>query len=105
MSQVKEAKDVSFKPLREALESPGEFLLSDFSKMDRPGLLHLGFQALDAFVVRPHPVLGPFVAVTIPAVQVSEGSNSNANGASMQGSNSNANGASMQGSHSHANVA
>eukprot|EP00884_Botryococcus_braunii_P010809 jgi/Botrbrau1/1972/Bobra.0052s0015.1 len=51
VSQVKEGKDLPFKSLREALEDPGEFLLSDFSKMERPGLLHLGFQALDAFTV------------------------------------------------------
>jgi hypothetical protein len=40
-------------PLAQALETPGEFLLSDFSKFDRPPLLHLAFQALDAFQVGP----------------------------------------------------
>lgn len=35
----------------QSLESPGEFLLSDFSKMERPALLHLAFQALDAYQV------------------------------------------------------
>jgi Ubiquitin-activating enzyme E1 four-helix bundle len=53
VAQVKECKEISFKPLREALEDPGEFLLSDFSKMERSGILHLGFQALDAFMVCP----------------------------------------------------
>jgi ubiquitin-activating enzyme E1 len=43
---------LSFKRLGEALESPGEFLLSDFSKMERGPLLHLAFQALDAYQVR-----------------------------------------------------
>lgn len=33
----------------QALEKPGEFLLSDFAKLERSSLLHLGFQALDAF--------------------------------------------------------
>ncbi|KIZ06683.1 ubiquitin-activating enzyme E1 [Monoraphidium neglectum] len=49
VTQFKEHKTLAFKSLAEAIESPGEFLLSDFSKMDRPPLLHLAFQALDAF--------------------------------------------------------
>jgi hypothetical protein len=35
----------------QALDAPGEFLMSDFSKFDRPPLLHLAFRALDAFKV------------------------------------------------------
>lgn len=50
VTQVKQPKVLNFKPLREALEDPGDFLLSDFSKFDRPPLLHLAFQALDKFV-------------------------------------------------------
>ncbi|KAI8466875.1 MAG: hypothetical protein J3K34DRAFT_432282 [Monoraphidium minutum] len=49
VAQFKEPRTMAFKSLAEAIESPGEFLLSDFSKMDRAPLLHLGFQALDAF--------------------------------------------------------
>ncbi|XP_076904023.1 ubiquitin-activating enzyme E1 1-like [Bidens hawaiensis] len=49
VTQVKQPKVLNFKPLEEALGSPGEFLLSDFSKFDRPPLLHLAFQALDKF--------------------------------------------------------
>ncbi|KAF3448053.1 hypothetical protein FNV43_RR08761 [Rhamnella rubrinervis] len=49
VTQVKQPKVLNFKPLREALEDPGDFLLSDFSKFDRPPLLHLAFQALDKF--------------------------------------------------------
>ncbi|XP_076942196.1 ubiquitin-activating enzyme E1 1-like isoform X2 [Bidens hawaiensis] len=49
VTQVKQPKVLNFKPLKEALGSPGEFLLSDFSKFDRPPLLHLAFQALDKF--------------------------------------------------------
>ena len=49
VTQVKQPKILQFKPLREALKEPGEFLLSDFSKFDRSPLLHLAFQALDAF--------------------------------------------------------
>ncbi|KAJ0987622.1 hypothetical protein J5N97_005978 [Dioscorea zingiberensis] len=49
VTQVKQPKVLKFKPLRDALRDPGDFLLSDFSKFDRPQLLHLGFQALDKF--------------------------------------------------------
>ncbi|KAL8094374.1 ubiquitin-activating enzyme E1 1-like isoform X2 [Apium graveolens] len=49
VTQIKQPKVLEFKPLKEALEDPGEFLLSDFSKFDRPPLLHLAFQALDKF--------------------------------------------------------
>ncbi|XP_061349995.1 ubiquitin-activating enzyme E1 1 [Gastrolobium bilobum] len=50
VTQVKQPKVLNFKPLREALSEPGDFLLSDFSKFDRPPLLHLAFQALDKFI-------------------------------------------------------
>ncbi|KAF9593372.1 hypothetical protein IFM89_022071 [Coptis chinensis] len=50
VTQVKQPKVLNFKSLREALKDPGDFLLSDFSKFDRPPLLHLAFQALDKFV-------------------------------------------------------
>ncbi|ONK61827.1 uncharacterized protein A4U43_C08F34000 [Asparagus officinalis] len=49
VTQVKQPKILRFKPLRDALKEPGEFLLSDFSKLDRPPMLHLAFQSLDAF--------------------------------------------------------
>lgn len=51
VTQVKEPKVLNFKPLQQALKDPGDFLLSDFSKFDRPPLLHLAFQALDKFIV------------------------------------------------------
>ncbi|KAL3654890.1 E1 ubiquitin-activating protein [Castilleja foliolosa] len=51
VTQVKEPKILNFKPLRQAIKDPGDFLLSDFSKFDRPPLLHLAFQALDKFIV------------------------------------------------------
>ncbi|GER34712.1 ubiquitin-activating enzyme 1 [Striga asiatica] len=50
VTQVKQPKVLNFKPLKEAIKDPGDFLLSDFSKFDRPPLLHLAFQALDNFV-------------------------------------------------------
>ncbi|XP_010257066.2 PREDICTED: ubiquitin-activating enzyme E1 1 [Nelumbo nucifera] len=60
VTQVKQHKVLHFKPLREALSDPGDFLLSDFSKFDRPPLLHLAFQALDKFIceVGRFPIAG-----------------------------------------------
>ncbi|KAL3536559.1 hypothetical protein ACH5RR_005020 [Cinchona calisaya] len=60
VTQVKEPKALNFKSLREALKDPGDFLLSDFSKFDRPPLLHLAFQALDKFIFefRRFPLAG-----------------------------------------------
>ena len=52
VTQHKEGKTLSFKTLAQAIEDPGEFLLSDFAKMERSALLHIGFQALDAFQSR-----------------------------------------------------
>ncbi|KAH7288243.1 hypothetical protein KP509_31G018700 [Ceratopteris richardii] len=49
VTQVKQNKILNFKSLSEALKSPGNFLLSDFSKFDRPPLLHLAYQALDIY--------------------------------------------------------
>ncbi|KAI3781578.1 hypothetical protein L2E82_11596 [Cichorium intybus] len=36
VTQLKQPKVLKFKPLEEAIKDPGEFLLSDFSKFDRP---------------------------------------------------------------------
>ncbi|KAL4623620.1 ubiquitin-like modifier-activating enzyme 1 [Arapaima gigas] len=48
VSQVKTPKKMSFKSLSASMAEP-EFILTDFAKFDRPGQLHLGFQALHAF--------------------------------------------------------
>ncbi|KAK7301694.1 hypothetical protein RJT34_12566 [Clitoria ternatea] len=50
VTQVKQPKVLNFKPLRDAVSDPGDYLLSDFSKFDRPPILHLAFQALDKFI-------------------------------------------------------
>lgn len=50
-TQVKESIVLSFRSLAESLDDPGEFLLTDFAKLERSPLLHIGFQALDAFAV------------------------------------------------------
>ncbi|KAG1679642.1 hypothetical protein FOA52_006159 [Chlamydomonas sp. UWO 241] len=49
VTQFKEPKTLVFKTLAESLADPGEMLLTDFAKFDRPAVLHVGFQALDAF--------------------------------------------------------
>ncbi|CAA2969906.1 ubiquitin-activating enzyme E1 1-like [Olea europaea subsp. europaea] len=60
VTQVKEPKVLNFKTLKQALKDPGDFLLSDFSKFDRPSLLHLAFQALDKFIadLGRYPIAG-----------------------------------------------
>jgi len=40
---------MKFNRLRDSLTSPGDFLLSDFAKWDRPGLLHQAFRGLHAW--------------------------------------------------------
>ncbi|KAG7745711.1 hypothetical protein KL932_000741 [Ogataea haglerorum] len=58
-TQVKMPKQISFQKLSTQLENP-EFFYSDFAKMERPPLFHLGFQALNEFekihgeLPRPH---------------------------------------------------
>ena len=49
MTQVKEPKQGKHAPMGKCLTQPGNFLVSDFSKLERPQLLHVAFQALDKF--------------------------------------------------------
>lgn len=51
VTQVKEPKTLEFKPMAHALQEPGEFLMSDFSKLERAAVLHICLRALDAFKV------------------------------------------------------
>lgn len=46
VNQVKKPVALAFKPLRQALVEPGDFLLSDFAKFEQPGVLHQAFRAL-----------------------------------------------------------
>uniref|UniRef100_A0A8C2B5U8 E1 ubiquitin-activating enzyme n=1 Tax=Cyprinus carpio TaxID=7962 RepID=A0A8C2B5U8_CYPCA len=48
VTQVKMPKTVAFKSLSSSMAEP-EFMVTDFAKFDRPGQLHMGFQALHAF--------------------------------------------------------
>jgi ubiquitin-activating enzyme E1 len=47
--QVKQPKTLNFKSLVDSIKEP-EMFISDFAKFDRPGQLHVGYQALDSFV-------------------------------------------------------
>jgi len=47
--QTQVPQTMTFNSLRASLASPGEFLLSDFAKWDRPGLLHQAFRGLHAW--------------------------------------------------------
>ncbi|KAG6383981.1 hypothetical protein SASPL_156234 [Salvia splendens] len=60
MGSGETAQGAELQALKEALKDTGDFLLSDFSKFDRPPLLHLAFQALDKFVSETgrYPVAG-----------------------------------------------
>lgn len=49
VTQVKQPLVAKFNDLESALAAPGEFLLSDFAKIGRSELLHVAFQALDAY--------------------------------------------------------
>lgn len=48
-TQVKMPQTFKYKSIKNSLAEP-EFLLTDFAKFDRPGVLHIAFQALDKFV-------------------------------------------------------
>uniref|UniRef100_A0A8C5HKI7 E1 ubiquitin-activating enzyme n=1 Tax=Gouania willdenowi TaxID=441366 RepID=A0A8C5HKI7_GOUWI len=48
VTQVKMPKKISFKSFSSSMAEP-EFVMTDFAKFDRPGQLHLGFQAIHAF--------------------------------------------------------
>jgi len=49
ITQVKRPVTIISRPLREVLYNPGDFMISDFAKVDRPALLHHAFRALAAF--------------------------------------------------------
>uniref|UniRef100_A0A3B5QKB0 E1 ubiquitin-activating enzyme n=1 Tax=Xiphophorus maculatus TaxID=8083 RepID=A0A3B5QKB0_XIPMA len=48
VSQVKMPKKISFKSISSSMAEP-DFIWTDFAKFDRPGQLHIGFQAIHAF--------------------------------------------------------
>lgn len=50
ITQVKQPKTIKFDTYASKLENPGEIMMSDFAKFDRPPLLHLGYQALNKYM-------------------------------------------------------
>lgn len=51
VTQVKVPKKASFKSIKESMAAP-EFIFTDFGKFDRPGQLHIAFQALHQYVAK-----------------------------------------------------
>lgn len=51
VTQVKVPKTISMKSIKAAMDAP-EFVMTDFAKFERPGQLHIGFQALHAYAER-----------------------------------------------------
>lgn len=49
ITQVKQPQTLSFQTYQQKMEDPGEFVLSDFAKFDRPQLLHMGYKALNQY--------------------------------------------------------
>lgn len=49
ITQVKQPVTIAFETYEKCLEEPGEMMMSDFAKFDRPALLHSAFQALEEF--------------------------------------------------------
>eukprot|EP00527_Entomoneis_sp_CCMP2396_P002422 CAMPEP_0198150574 /NCGR_PEP_ID=MMETSP1443-20131203/51491_1 /TAXON_ID=186043 /ORGANISM="Entomoneis sp., Strain CCMP2396" /LENGTH=409 /DNA_ID=CAMNT_0043815923 /DNA_START=29 /DNA_END=1255 /DNA_ORIENTATION=- len=52
ITQVKQPVTMHFEPYDKKLQEPGEFMLSDFAKFDRPTVLHLGFQAIAEYMAK-----------------------------------------------------
>ncbi len=50
ITQVKQPVKIKFGTYEQKLKEPGDFVMSDFAKFDRPPMLHLGFQALMSYV-------------------------------------------------------
>jgi len=50
--QVKQPKEINFRPLSSALTNMGEPVMTDFAKFSSPGLMHLCYQTLHSWVGR-----------------------------------------------------
>uniref|UniRef100_A0A3B3DJK4 E1 ubiquitin-activating enzyme n=1 Tax=Oryzias melastigma TaxID=30732 RepID=A0A3B3DJK4_ORYME len=59
VSQVKMPKKIGFKSISSSMAEP-EFVLTDFAKFDRPGQLHVGFQAIHAFQKKHNRLPAPW---------------------------------------------
>lgn len=56
ITQVKQPKSLSFKTFEASVTEPGEMMISDFAKFDRPQLLHVAFKALASHVESNGPI-------------------------------------------------
>jgi ubiquitin-activating enzyme E1 len=52
ITQVKQPVKLHFDSYESKLKEPGDLMMSDFSKFDRPIVLHLGFQAVAEYMVQ-----------------------------------------------------
>jgi ubiquitin-activating enzyme E1 len=52
VTEVKKPIEMSFNPLRKSIEEPGEFLLTDFGKFERPATFHACFRSLYYFAAK-----------------------------------------------------
>jgi ubiquitin-activating enzyme E1 len=52
VTKVKQPTKAEHRSLSECMTDPGNFLLSDFSKIERSNLLHVAFQVLEKFVAK-----------------------------------------------------
>ena len=52
ITQIKQPVTLHFEPYSKKVQEPGEFMLSDFAKFDRPPILHLGFQAVTEYMAK-----------------------------------------------------
>jgi ubiquitin-activating enzyme E1 len=59
ITQVKKPTKVSFKDFAAASADPGELMMTDFAKFDRPGVLHTGFTALAEHVASTSSAIAP----------------------------------------------
>ena len=66
ITQIKQTITKHFESYDKKLKEPGEFMLSDFAKFDRPPILHLGFQAVVEYMNQNKgelPTPGDFMAI------------------------------------------
>jgi ubiquitin-activating enzyme E1 len=68
ITQMKQPVVMSFEPYGKKVEEPGEFMLSDFAKFDRPPVLHLGFRAIAAYAEEKGVFPSPGDAAAVQAV-------------------------------------
>ncbi|KAL7581830.1 hypothetical protein ACA910_022351 [Epithemia clementina (nom. ined.)] len=69
ITQIKQPVTMHFEPYAKKLQEPGDFMLSDFAKFDRPPILHLGFQAVVEYMIKNNGEL-PVPADTAAIQQV-----------------------------------